>query len=437
MQLLQFIHRRIWIVLAIFLLVSAAGAGYLIYRSAVTAEPPLPERREVAVASNTTQEHLIELQDELIREFEQEHLLWSMQIDPMENAEIRRLLQGRLESGSGDPSEHSIYPVFSDNLLSQLIAHTRLQPLDGVVTEDHLNDSLFPVLRDAILSEGTPFVVPYRWHYWGIWYNTEVFAAAGLQPPDTIEELEVTVTALQEAGISPFAVGGGFGWPVEAWFDYLYVRTYGPRQHRLLSAGEMSFHHESVRETLQRLSGMIQESWFSPGSEGMNWLQAAGQFESGEAAMYLMGDYLWDRLPVAVRRRTAFIPFPTGAHSDTAELISVEGWAVPVSAPHSEGAVAYLRHRFSAAHIQEYAARSGSNPVRSDAVPAFVSDRQHHAVTAIGPAAYGFPLFSRRVPEHMDPGTRFARLFANPTPDGIDAFINSMEERRVADGEPQ
>ncbi|WP_433558462.1 extracellular solute-binding protein [Pseudonocardia xinjiangensis] len=60
------------------------------------------------------------------------------------------------------------------------------------------------------------------------YYNKDLFAKIGAQPPATWGEMMALVPRFQAAGISPFAVAGQPKWPLLPWFTYLVDRIGGP-----------------------------------------------------------------------------------------------------------------------------------------------------------------------------------------------------------------
>jgi raffinose/stachyose/melibiose transport system substrate-binding protein len=75
--------------------------------------------------------------------------------------------------------------------------------------------------------------VPYEWTVVGVYYNTEIFADLGLEPPTTFAEFETLMGTLSDAGITPLSVGGLDGWPLmHVWqalahgnVDYQVIRS--------------------------------------------------------------------------------------------------------------------------------------------------------------------------------------------------------------------
>lgn len=385
------------------------------------------EPTTIPLASNITDDELSGLLESYADDFARNIPEIRLEYEVRDNTTIRAALR------SPDTLTANIYPAYSGREMMAHISAGRLQSLETVLQPETLEEQVYPVLVDPITSGETPYMVPNQWRYWGVWYNTELFEAAGItQPPSTIAELSAAVERLESAGIVPFSIGAAFGWPVEAWFDYLYVRNHGASNHRQLVSGELPFTHDSVRNTLETMAGFIRSDWFAPGSEDQNWLEALQDFEEGETAMYLMGDYLWDRLSSRARRRTDFFQFPGGAAEAGGEIVSVEGWVIPTQAPHAEYAHEYLEYLFFAGNIQSFSSTAGTLPVRRDAVPAFAPRRHSQILETIAESPYGFQLFSRQVPGRIQPSTGFATFFRSPTSDGIENLVGSLESRRTA-----
>lgn len=61
-----------------------------------------------------------------------------------------------------------------------------------------------------------------------IYFNKDLFAQIGAQPPTTWGELITLVPRFKAAGIAPFTVAGQPRWPLLPWFSYLVDRIGGP-----------------------------------------------------------------------------------------------------------------------------------------------------------------------------------------------------------------
>src|SRR5690606_25793465 len=72
-------------------------------------------------------------------------------------------------------------------------------------------------------------------------YNAELFAAEGLEPPTTWDELLETCDALDAAGIVPIASGNKDLWAAGNWLGHLVSRVVGEDAYDSALKGETSF----------------------------------------------------------------------------------------------------------------------------------------------------------------------------------------------------
>jgi alpha-glucoside transport system substrate-binding protein len=93
-----------------------------------------------------------------------------------------------------------------------------------------------------------------------IWYRTDRFAAAGVEPPGTWDELRATSRTLSDAGFVPMAVPGGDGWTLTDWFENVYLRLAGPDAYNRLARHEIPWTDPTVVAALRLLG----EYWATP-----------------------------------------------------------------------------------------------------------------------------------------------------------------------------
>ncbi|HEX3707088.1 MAG TPA: extracellular solute-binding protein [Mycobacteriales bacterium] len=88
-----------------------------------------------------------------------------------------------------------------------------------------------------------------------VWYNTKLFADAGLSStPTTWPELISDAKTLGDSGVSvPFSVGGGDGWTLTDWFENAYLRTAGLQKYDELTHHQIKWTDPSVATALNAL----------------------------------------------------------------------------------------------------------------------------------------------------------------------------------------
>ena len=110
--------------------------------------------------------------------------------------------------------------------------------------------------------------IPFDLGMVGFWYNKDLFEQAGITaPPATWDEFLEDVGMLQDAGITPLALGEGDKWPGMFWWAYLALRLGGADA--MLQAGEDgSFDSETFVEAGTQLQRLIEMEPFQSGFLG-------------------------------------------------------------------------------------------------------------------------------------------------------------------------
>ncbi|WP_068780680.1 ABC transporter substrate-binding protein [Paenibacillus sp. GM2] len=123
------------------------------------------------------------------------------------------------------------------------------------------------------------------------YYNKKIFAENDIAVPATWGELISAVGKLQDAGVTPIAVGAKDRWPLLFYFAYLSNRIGGtePFMHAVTNEGD--FTDPSFVEAGEKLRELAKAGAFGDGFLGMASAQSDAAFQTGKAAMILMGDW--------------------------------------------------------------------------------------------------------------------------------------------------
>lgn len=195
-------------------------------------------------------------------------------------------------------------------------------------------------------QNGEYYGVPWDWGAVGIFYNTELWAKAGLDPanpPATWTEFLAAVQALKDAGITPIAVGQGDRWPGHFWWVYLATRIGGGEAFLNAYSREGSFADEPFVQAGEKLLELVELQPFAEGFLGMNYGDSQILMVNQEAAMELMGQWAPGAYSGAdttlgpeLLPKLAWMPFPMvegGAGNPGDVLGGGNGFAVGANAP--------------------------------------------------------------------------------------------------------
>ncbi|PVE22054.1 sugar ABC transporter substrate-binding protein [Microvirga sp. KLBC 81] len=144
---------------------------------------------------------------------------------------------------------------------------------------------------DATVRNGKFYAVPVNIHgqNW-LFYNTKIFADAGLEPPKTFPELVKSGEKLKAKGVIPLALGGQPNWEHNLFRAVLvghggadmFRKLYGARDQATVKSPKFK---ETV-ELFGKMRGLV-----DPGSPGRNWNDATALVITNKAAMHFNGDW--------------------------------------------------------------------------------------------------------------------------------------------------
>jgi ABC-type glycerol-3-phosphate transport system substrate-binding protein len=89
------------------------------------------------------------------------------------------------------------------------------------------------------------------------WYNTQVFEDAGVDPPETYEDLATVADTIKASGVTPYSIAGADGWTLTDLFENIYLRTAGAEMYDQLARHEIPWTDPTVVDALDRMKTVI------------------------------------------------------------------------------------------------------------------------------------------------------------------------------------
>ncbi len=190
----------------------------------------------------------------------------------------------------GTPPEFFTY--WAGAKTQDLVDQGKLEPIDDVWQAAALDNRFSPAVIDSASTyNGRKYLLPIGQHVAVFFYNSRVFAKAGLRPPATWDELVDAAEKLHALGVAPFALGARERWPAQFWFDYLLLRTAGLGYRAKLMQGKASYTDPEVRRVFALWAGLLQKGYFNSTANTLDWAEATRLVCTGEAAATLMGTW--------------------------------------------------------------------------------------------------------------------------------------------------
>lgn len=208
--------------------------------------------------------------------------------------DMAALINSRLAGGA--PPDVAL--ISQPGVIAEFVRQGAVKPLSpAAVAAVEANYS--PAWKELGSIDGTPYGVYFKVSNKSvIWYRTDQFSQAGVQPPKTWEEFITVSKTLADSGINPMAVPGGDGWALTDWFENIYLRVAGPEKYAKLAEHKLAWTDQSVVDALTILG----EYWSTPrtvqgGSRGalqLGFTQAIADVfgEKPKSAMLFEGDFV-------------------------------------------------------------------------------------------------------------------------------------------------
>lgn len=295
-----------------------------------------------------------------------------------------------VQLAGGNPP--GVFSYWAGAKTSSLVGKELLSPIDAFWKKNNL-DSVIPagIVKSASTYDGKKYLLPFDYHYVGMFYNPKVMADAGITTmPTTWNDLISVAEKLKAKGITPFALGSKDEWPAQFWFDYILLRTAGPDYRQKLMTGSASYTDKEVTNAFGLWKQLFDKGLFNSSPNGIDATAAANLVSKGDAAMTLMGTWVtgaWDANGIVAVKGYDMFPFPEITPGvEQAALGPVDGWVVPAKASNKAGAEKVLACLAGAKAQQTIALTEGALAPNKNADLSTQNDVMKKAAGIVGKA---------------------------------------------------
>ncbi len=199
--------------------------------------------------------------------------------------------QVQLLAGSG--SLPVLYNTPSLDIVNQLLKNGQALDIGSTFQQLGVSQEILPQAVTLIkqLYNNQVIALPFELNIEGFWYNKQIFAQNGLQPPQTYDQLVQIAARLQQKGIQPFTASGQQGWPLTRLIGNYIYRKLGPDAMSAVVKGQAKLTNSGYVEAAQALANLGKQGYFGRGVATLDYATAQNLFLQGKAAMYYMGSW--------------------------------------------------------------------------------------------------------------------------------------------------
>lgn len=313
-----------------------------------------------------------------------------------------------------------------------------IRPFTEAYQEYGLADAYAPGFTALGTVDDEMYFLSTSYYWWAVYYRPSLFEQAGIESaPETWDEFLAACDALNEAGITPITIGTRFPWTAAAWFDYLNMRINGPEFHIGLMSLEESYTDPRVRDVFTHWEQLLDHNCFIENPSAYTWQEAVNFMANGEAAMYLMGQFIADEVTAnfadsGLAEDLDFFRFPIiNPDVPIGEDAPTDGYFIAQAAENPEGGEAFLAFLGSQEVQQMAFDELGRLPTRTDVDISGASEATQKGIQLIQSADYIAQFYDRdTTPEMAEAGMEgFMRFWDDPS--SIDQILAELEEDRI------
>ena len=278
----------------------------------------------------------------------------------------RAVLATRLQAG--DPPD-SWQAHAGQEIIGTYVAADQIEPLNSLFEEEGWIDVMPDTLIPLISKDGEIFSVPVNIHRANVmWTNPALLAELGVAVPTTWDEFLGACETIEAADKICLAMGEQ--WTAMHLMEVVLLGELGPDAYNALWSGGGDWGSPEVTAALETYAQVLDH--VNSDASGLTWQDAAQLVANGDAAFNIMGDWVdgyfsgdtaGGNLGLVPGEGYAWAP-PPGTDG-TFQFLS-DSFTLAKNAPHSEGALAWLKVAGSKAGQEAFNPVKGSICARTD-----------------------------------------------------------------------
>ncbi len=184
-----------------------------------------------------------------------------------------------------------IYQASTD-IINTFRESNQIMVLNDVAKSTGYLDKIYEANKElAYAEDGNIYTFPFSGQEYVLWYyNKALFEENGLEVPQTFDDLKNCIEVFKSKGITPLALFEQEGWNTAAAYDVIATR-YTEGGIKALDEGSASITDEAYLSAAKTLEELVAAGLFQESATTTNYDQASQMFLSGEAAMFINGQW--------------------------------------------------------------------------------------------------------------------------------------------------
>ena len=251
----------------------------------------------------------------------------------------RAVLKTRMLGGN-PPDSFQVHA--GQELIGTYVVADRMEDITFLYEEEGLMDVFPQVLLDLVRTEDGFWSVPLNIHRSNVmWFIPSNLEEWGVTAPTSWSEfLATTCPALNEAGVTPLAVGTN--WTVQHLWESVALAELGAEAWNGLWDGSTSWTSDAVIGTFDT-TNEIMNNCVNDDFSGLSWQQATDRVVNGEAAFNVMGDWAMGYMTITLEMTPEDFGWAASPGTEGTFMLLSDSFGLPRGATHRQNAIDWLR----------------------------------------------------------------------------------------------
>jgi len=201
-----------------------------------------------------------------------------------------------LASGTGPDI---VYADLNPKWLGRFVNEGLAIPLTDAFEKYGWGERVFDWAQEFATYGGEIYGIGHEFEVLGLAYNKKIFDELGLEPPETLEELEALMQTIKDnSDYVPMMYGCGEGCPngIHMFNAIAYAVVPVPKVLAATPLGDGSYLEPEWEEALEILQSWMEAGYFNDDALSYTWEGHWGRFCNGEIAMLTQGSWLFKTL---------------------------------------------------------------------------------------------------------------------------------------------
>ena len=169
---------------------------------------------------------------------------------------------------------------------------------------------VYDFAKERVTFDGKTYGIPGEMETLGLFYNKDLFAKIGVQPPESLADLQAAAKKIDAAGVTPLAVSDKEGWQGAHLLSMALASEVGSEGVGEMISGDTSWDNPAVVQSLQVWKDFQDAGYLPKSPTSVGYDSANAMFYSGEAAMVPTGSWLISEIETNTSFDVGYIPFP-------------------------------------------------------------------------------------------------------------------------------